>query len=108
MVGVMAVLMMLAFAGVVGAAYLTALHRARSSADLAALSGAVEVQRGGNACEVAGRTAEENWTRLISCELVGDQIDFVVTVRVACGVHGPGGLPAAVEAVAYAGSVSGS
>ena len=58
MVGVSAVLMVLAFAGVVAAGYLAAVHRARSAADLAALSGAVEVQRGGDACVAAEEVAE--------------------------------------------------
>ena len=106
MLGVSTILMVLAFAGVVAAGYVTAGHRARSAADLAALSGAAEVQRGGDACGAATRLAEANGARIVACDRVGDQIDYVVTVRVACAVGGPAGLPRSVEAVAYAGSVS--
>jgi secretion/DNA translocation related TadE-like protein len=103
MVGVSAVLMVLALAGVVAAGYLTALHRARSSADLAALSGAAVAQRGGDSCGSAAEVAEANGVRMIACERVGDQLDFVVTVRVACDLRAPSGLPRSVEAIAYAG-----
>jgi secretion/DNA translocation related TadE-like protein len=103
-VGIMAVVMMFGFAAMIIAGYLTAVHRARSAADLAALSGAAAVSAGGDACDQARRTARSNTTVVVACDRVGDQIDFVVTVRVAAPVAlSMPPLPRAVEALAHSG-----
>ena len=50
--------------------------------------------------------ASRNDSRLISCEVAGDQFDYVVSVRVetAVPVRIPG-VPTQLNAVAYAGPV---
>jgi secretion/DNA translocation related TadE-like protein len=107
MLGVLAVVISLAVAGMLVGAYVVAIHRARAGADLAALSGAAAFELGGAACRTAGRTASENRVELVTCDQVGDQLDFVVTarVRVPIGRSMPG-LPRSVEAIAYAGADS--
>ena len=107
MVGVLAVVMSMAMAGMLLGAYVVAVHRARVGADLVALSGAAAFEQGGAACRTAERTASENRVELITCDQVGDQLDFVVTarVRVPVGRSMPG-LPRSVEAIAYAGTDS--
>lgn len=110
-VAVMAVVISLAVAGLVLGGYLVAEHRAQQAADLAALGGAVEFERGGSVCARARTVAVANGGRLLSCSQVGDQLDFVVTarVRVSTGwsrLAGLPGLPSSVEAVAYAGAMS--
>ncbi len=104
MVGVLAVVISLAVAGLLLGGYVVAIHRARSGADLVALSGAAAFEQGAAACPVARRTAADNRVELVSCDLVGDQLDFVVTarVRVVIGQSIPG-LPRSVEAIAFAG-----
>jgi secretion/DNA translocation related TadE-like protein len=103
MVGVMAVVLMLGLAAICIAGYLMAAHRVRAAADLAALSGAVAVNAGQDGCTAARRTARDNGARLATCERVGDQVDFVITVRAELPVHPVPGLPASVQAVAFAG-----
>jgi secretion/DNA translocation related TadE-like protein len=107
MVGVLAVVMSMAMAGMLLGAYVVAVHRARVGADLVALSGAAAFEQGGAACLTAERTASENRVELITCDQAGDQLDFVVTarVRVPVGRSMPG-LPRSVEAIAYAGTDS--
>jgi secretion/DNA translocation related TadE-like protein len=107
MLGVLTVVISLAVAGMLLGAYVVAVHQARVGADLAALSGAAAFEQGGAACRTAGRTAGENHVDLITCDQVGDQLDFVVTarVRVSVGRSLPG-LPRSVEAIAYAGADS--
>jgi len=108
MIGVMIVITVVALAGCCVAGYAVAVHQARSAADLAALSGAVELARGGDACGAARDIARANAARVTSCEQVGDPIDFVVTVEVEREVpvrtwlHG---LPRSVGARAHAGPV---
>ena len=107
MVGVMAVLMTLALTATVIAVYLAAAHRARTAADLAALSGAVAVQQGGDGCARAKEIAAANDAEVTACDQVGDQIDFVVTVTVRVDLRSPvAALPRSVAAVAYAGPAS--
>ena len=65
--------------------YLLGYHRARAAADLAALSGAVAYQQGRDGCAEARRLASVNGAGLAACEDVGDQVDFVITVRVTVG-----------------------
>ena len=93
--------------GYVVAGYLVSHHRARSAADLAALSGAAVHARGEDACDQARRIARRNGARVTRCDQVGDSVDFVVTVRVVVevGVRSPG-LPRRVQAEAHAGRVN--
>ena len=108
MIGIMAVVVLLVGAALLIAGYLLAHHRARAAADLAALSGATAYAAGNDACTQARRTARANGAQITSCELAGDPVDFVVTVRtkVPVGVR-IGGLPRSVAAEAHAGRVSG-
>ena len=103
---VMSVVVALGATATVVAGYLLAHHRARSAADLAALSGAAAYARGQDACHEARRTAQENGGTATHCDRVGDPADFVVTVRVVIEVRvrSPG-LPRLVEAEAHAGRV---
>jgi secretion/DNA translocation related TadE-like protein len=111
MIGMLTVVLSLAWAAVIIAGYLVAEHRARSVADLAALSGASAVQRGDQpgeiggdqGCAVARRMAERQGATA-RCSHVGDAIDFVVTVTatVPVPVTFPG-LPGEVSATGHAG-----
>lgn len=105
MVGVCAVVMMLAYAAMLISGYLIAAHRARAAADLAALSGATAASQGGDPCVTARDNAAAHHAQVTACERVGDQIDFVVTVTASVTVTltAPG-LPTTVSSVAYAGS----
>ncbi|HLL63958.1 MAG TPA: Rv3654c family TadE-like protein [Propionibacteriaceae bacterium] len=107
MAAVMSVVVALAAAATVVAGYLVSHHRARSAADLAALSGAAVHARGEDACDQARRIARRNGARVTRCDQVGDSVDFVVTVRVVVevGVRSPG-LPRRVQAEAHAGRVN--
>lgn len=68
-------------------------HRAQAAADLAALAGADAVPAGiGVACARAERLAQEMDAVLGSCAL--DELDVVVTVRVAPGLGGRWSGPA--------------
>lgn len=103
MVGVMAVVMVVAGAALVVAGYLIGSHQARGAADLAALSAAAVFERAEDGCAQAGRTARQNGARMTRCDRVGDEVDFVVTVRVAVDVRTPlVGLPRAISAEAHA------
>lgn len=105
MAGVMGVLVLLSCAAMVVVGYAIATHRARAAADLAAVSGAAAFGRGEDACAQARRTAADNGARLVRCEQVGDQVDYVVTVRVAIAVRVRlTGLPRQVDSLAHAGS----
>jgi secretion/DNA translocation related TadE-like protein len=106
MAAVMAVVVALGAVATVVAGYLVGHHRARSAADLAALSGAAAYAQGEDACAEARRTARRNGARVARCDQVGDPVDFVVTVRVVVpvAVRSPG-LPRQVEAEAHAGRV---
>ena len=77
-----------------------------SAADLAALSGAAAYAAGRDACDQARRTALQNSARVVRCDRVGDEVDFVVTVRTVVEVRSRvPGLPRRVEAEANAGRV---
>lgn len=88
-VGVLAVLSVLACSALVYIALLAAGNRAQNIADLSALAGAdvsataqwesVEEQ----ACRVANEVAQENGAMLSSCHC--ESVDMVVTVRVSSG-----------------------
>jgi secretion/DNA translocation related TadE-like protein len=107
MVAIMGVVVTLGAAAMVITGYLIGHHRARAAADLAALSGAAAYVRGQDACDQARQIARKNGAKLISCIRVGDDLDFVVTVRTA--VPAPSrlpGLPRTAEAEAHAGRLS--
>jgi secretion/DNA translocation related TadE-like protein len=107
MIGVMTVVLMLGLMGMCVAGYLVAGHRARTAADLAALSGASAFAAGQDACGAARQNALRNDARVMSCNQVGDLVDYVVTVRIQVKVHTRlAGLPTTLEAVAHAGSGS--
>jgi secretion/DNA translocation related TadE-like protein len=104
MAAVMGVVVTVSGAAMVIAGYLVGHHRARSAADLAALSGAAAHVRGEDVCGEASRIARQNRAKVVRCSWVGDQIDFVVTVRTS--VSTPSrlpGLPPTVEGEAHAG-----
>ena len=105
-VGVMAVVGVVAVVATVAAAYLVAGHRARAAADLAALSGAAAYAEGRPPCPEAARLARSNGGRLQTCDRVGDEVDYVVsvTVRVDVGARVPG-LPRSLLGRAHAGPV---
>ncbi|MFC7623248.1 Rv3654c family TadE-like protein [Microlunatus sp. GCM10028923] len=107
MVGVMIVITVLAFVGTCVAGYAVAVHQARAAADLAALSGAVARTDGGDGCATATSIARANRTTMTTCDVVGDQLDFVITIQVRRDVPPlwPG-LPESVSAKAHAGPVS--
>ena len=106
-VGVMAVVGVVATMAIVAAVYLVVGHRARGAADLAALSGAAAYAEGGDPCPAAGRLARANDARLVRCDRVGDEVDYVVsvTVEVEVGLQVPG-LPRALRGRAHAGPVA--
>jgi secretion/DNA translocation related TadE-like protein len=106
MTAIMSVVVALGAVATVVAGYLVSHHQARSAADLAALSGAAAFAKGDDACAQARRTAQQNGARATHCDRAGDEVDFVVTVRVVVEVRvrSPG-LPRRVEAEAHAGRV---
>lgn len=105
MIGVCVVLMTLGCAAMIVGGYLIAAHRVRAAADLAALSAATTASLGGEPCAAARRNAGAQGARIDSCERVGDQIDFVVTVTASVAIElTVPGLPRRVAAVAHAGS----
>lgn len=86
------------------AGYLVAFHRARHAADLAAVSGAAGTDRGEPGCPVAERIARTNGASQVTCEQVGDAVEFVVSVEVRMPVQPViRGLPPDVPARADAG-----
>lgn len=105
MVGVMLVVTAFSLVAVCFAGYLVAAHRARAAADLASLSGAVAISKGQHGCGSARDNADANGAVVASCDQVGDQVDFVITVHVQVSVEVlfPG-LPSVVSATAHAGS----
>ena len=107
MAGVMGVVVTMSCVAMVICGYLLGYHRARAAADLAALSGAVAYQQGRDGCAEARRLASVNGAGLAACEDVGDQVDFVITVRVTVGVGlNVPGLPRTIAAEAHAGPVA--
>ncbi len=107
MVGVMAVVGVVATAAMVAAVFLVVGHRAHGAADLAALSGAAAYAEGRPPCPAAARLARANDARLVRCDRVGDDVDYVVsvTVEVEVGLRVPG-LPRALAGRAHAGPVA--
>ena len=100
----MIVALMLAAALAVATGYRIPQAHARAAADAVALSGAIAVRAGGDACAAAQRAASANAVRLLDCSMAGDSVDHVVSVRVAVAVRAPFvGLPREVVATAHAG-----
>ena len=83
MAGIIGVVVALSSAALIIAGYAVGYHRARAAADLSALSGAAAYQEGRDACAQATQTSRQNGARVEHCDVVGDVIDFVVTVRVS-------------------------
>ncbi len=107
MAGVLGIVVALSSAALVIAGYAVGYRRARTAADLSALSAAAAFQQGRDPCAQAALTARQNGAREESCSRVGDAVDFVVTVRVSvvAGMRFPH-LPRTVAAEAHAGPVS--
>jgi secretion/DNA translocation related TadE-like protein len=103
--GLMGVMVVLTGVALLVAGYELAQHRARGAADLAAVSGAAAHAGGHDACAQAARTAADNHVTVLRCGVVGDAVEYVVSVRVALSVRTRvRGLPTRVVAEAHAGS----
>ncbi len=103
MIAMIIVVLALGWAATVIAGYLVAAHRAKSVADLAAVSGASAVLAGGEGCAAAHRIAERQ-RATAQCHQVGDAIDFVVTVTAVVAVPTTfPGLPDKISATGHAG-----
>ncbi|WOP19068.1 Rv3654c family TadE-like protein [Raineyella sp. LH-20] len=100
-----AILLVLAWAGLIGGTYALGMHRVRGIADRAALAGAAAYVTGADPCPAVRRQVEaEPPATLTGCRAVGDMYRYVVSVQVVrpVAIHLPG-LPAEVGAVAHAG-----
>jgi secretion/DNA translocation related TadE-like protein len=106
MIGVIGVVVVFSSGALVIGGYAVGYHRARAAADLSALSGAAAYQQGREPCAQAAKTARQNGARVDRCDLVGDVIDFVVSVRVSVIARNRiPQLPSTVAAEAHAGPV---
>ena len=104
MIGVIGTLSLFGLGVMCMATYLAAVHHARGAADLAALSGAVAVQEGEDGCAAAKRVARANGTSLLTCDRVGDAVNFVISVKVIRSVRlNVPGLPGKITGSAHAG-----
>lgn len=104
--GVLVAIVAAAAAVVVVGRYALADHRATVAADQAAWSGASAQARGADPCPAAREAARRNGARLTGCAVVGDEVDFVVTVEVWVPVDAmPAPFPDRMPAVAHAGRV---
>ena len=91
MVGVIASVFLLTISGLLLASAVLASHRARTAADLAALSAAGVLMRGepvSAACESAVQVAAMNHGWLVQC--MAKRTEVLLTVEVAAGVKGVG------------------
>lgn len=79
-VALAAVVLLLGVAGAFVTATVAAHRKAQAAADLAALAGAVELQRGGEPCARARGIAAANGAGLASCEVVGSDLRVEVTL----------------------------
>ncbi len=67
-------------AGIIGGAFVA--HRqAAAAADLAALTGAVALQRGEDPCAAAVRVAARNQAQVTRCAVTGAEVQLSVAVR---------------------------
>jgi secretion/DNA translocation related TadE-like protein len=104
MIGVLGALSLFGFGVMCMATYLAAAHHVRAAADLAALSGAVALQAGEDGCAASRGAARANETSLLTCDLVGDAVDFVISVKVVDTVRlNVPGLPTKIIGFAHAG-----
>jgi secretion/DNA translocation related TadE-like protein len=104
MIGVMGALSLFGLGVMCMATYLAAVHHVRGAADLAALSGAVAVQGGEDGCAASRRVARANETSLLTCDRVGDAVDFVISVKLVGSVRlDIPGLPTKIIGSAHAG-----
>lgn len=86
--------------------YIVAGHRAAAAADLAALAGAQAYGTGQDGCGTARSYAASNDQLLAGCSVVGDRMDFVLSVRISVPVPTRVPLlPGRVTATAHAGPV---
>jgi len=74
-------------------------HHLDGAADLAALSGAARLQRGGDGCYAANKIAADNDAELLSCTVDGEDL----VIEVVDGVRFPMGLVVRIVAEARAG-----
>lgn len=95
----------LAAAGVVVVLAQITAHRVQGAADLVAITAAqVRNQGTGDPCAAAGRAADAEDVRLVSCSVAGDEVSFVVTVTVRGGSGSILlGLPLMAESTSHAG-----
>lgn len=82
MMGVIMVVVVVAFAGGLLAARLNESRHIRDVADLAALAAARAQARGQSACDYARQSAEGNDARLVECQVDTGCGEFVVGVQV--------------------------
>lgn len=103
--GVAMVLVSVATAACILAAWLAQVTATQDAADLAALAGASAMAEGLDGCGAADGAAEANGARVTRCEVRGDQRAFVleVSVRAPLEPHLPG-LPGEVVRSATAGT----
>jgi len=86
--------------------YIVAGHRAAAAADLAALAGAQAYGTGKDGCSAARTQATRNDQQLSSCSVVGDRVDFVLSVEITAPVPTRVAvLPSKITATAHAGPV---
>jgi secretion/DNA translocation related TadE-like protein len=102
--GLALVLVMAATVAVTVTAIVLAAHRARTSADLAALAAAAAEVSGLDPCDAARANARANRARVTMCRLQGDASSFVVSVTAAVdtGLRPP--LPREVTSESHAGN----
>ena len=99
------VLALLTVLGVTAGAALFAQHRLAGVTDLVALAGATAHQRSQTPCDSAGRAADANDVTLASCDVVGDDEEFVVSVEATMRINwGPVTVP--LSARSHAGVVA--
>ncbi|HML49890.1 MAG TPA: hypothetical protein PKD84_00575 [Propionicimonas sp.] len=100
---VVAVLMLITGVGALAAVVALAQRDADQAADLAALSGAAAFAAGQEACPAARQIAASNGVEVRGCRVVGDLLDFVVTVEVQRRVTVVFGIEPTVRSEARAG-----
>lgn len=91
-----ALVLALALAAIHAGAGLVEQRRAGIAADLAAVAGAVDAQRGGGGCDAAGQIAVANGSELAGCARDGEDVQVTVqrgerTVVARAGPVGEGG-----------------
>lgn len=100
---IMAVLMLVAGVGALAGVVALAQRDADNAADLSALSGAAAFAAGQDPCPAAGRIAAANGVEVHQCRVIGDLLDFVVTVEVQRRVTLVLGIEPTVHSEARAG-----